>query len=154
MQKVQERQQKLLEIIKENRVFSQEELVAKLAEKGIVTTQATLSRDLRKLHIIKGAHEGYKVSEANRSRQPGPGVGVLRVEMNLPVCVIHTQVGYAPVVATYLDRHPVEPVMGTVAGDDTVIMAIRKGFTENQILTALSAIFPEIDDRFILFPEQ
>ena len=80
-------------------------------------------------------------------------MGVIRVEMNLPVCVIYTQVGFAPAVATYLDRHPLAPVMGTVAGDDTVIMAIRKGFNEDQILEALSKIFPDIRDKFVLMPE-
>lgn len=43
--------------------------------------------------------------------------------------------------------------MGTVAGDDTVIMAIRKGFNEDQILEALSKIFPDIRDKFVLMPE-
>lgn len=153
MQKNQTRQQALLEIIGAQKIFSQEELIQKLAERGINATQATLSRDLKALKIIKVTREGYKLPQTSKPSPNGMAMGVIRVEMNLPVCVIYTQVGFAPAVATYLDRHPLAPVMGTVAGDDTVIMAIRKGFNEDQILEALSKIFPDIRDKFVLMPE-
>ena len=123
MQKNQTRQQALLEIIGSQKIFSQEELIQKLAERGINATQATLSRDLKALKIIKVTREGYKLPQTSKPSPNGMAMGVIRVEMNLPVCVIYTQVGFAPAVATYLDRHPLAPVMGTVAGDDTVARA-------------------------------
>lgn len=154
MQKIQSRQQALREIISSEQVFSQEELMNKLAERGIKATQATLSRDLKTLHIIKVPREGYKISQARSTSPSGLGIGITGVEINGPITVIRTQVGFAPAVATYLDRHPLPPVMGTVAGDDTVILAIRKGYDEEQILKALSTILPDIEDRYILSPEQ
>ena len=153
MQKNQTRQKALLEIIGSEKIVSQEELIQKLAEKGITATQATLSRDLKALKITKVTREGYKLPQNGKPSLNGMAMGVIRVEMNLPVCVVYTQVGFAPAVATYLDRHPLAPVMGTVAGDDTVIMAIRKGFNEDQILEALSKIFPDIREKFVLMPE-
>ncbi len=154
MQKIQSRQQALREIISSEQVFSQEELMAKLAERGIKATQATLSRDLKALHIIKVPHEGYRISQTRSTSPSGLGIGITGVEINGPITVIRTQVGFAPAVATYLDRHPLAPVMGTVAGDDTVILATRKGYNEEQILKALSTILPDIEDRYILSPEQ
>lgn len=154
MQKIQSRQQALREIISSEQVFSQEELISKLAAKGIRATQATLSRDLKALHIIKIPREGYKLSQNARPTAGGLGMGITGVEINGPITVIRTQVGFAPAVATFLDRHPLEPVMGTVAGDDTVILAIRKGYNEEQILQALSKILPDIRDRYITSPEE
>ena len=61
--------------------------------------------------------------------------------------------GFAPAVATFLDRHPLPPVMGTVAGDDTVIIATRKGYSEDQILDSLSKILPDIRDRYVTSTE-
>lgn len=154
MQKIQTRQQALREIIGTEQVFSQEDLIAKLAKRGIVATQATLSRDLKALHIIKVPREGYKLSQNTHPTPSGLGIGITGVEINGPITVIRTQVGFAPAVATYLDRHPLAPVMGTVAGDDTVIIATRKGYNEDQILDALTKILPDIRDRYILSPEQ
>ena len=149
MQKIQTRQQALREIIGTEQVFSQEDLIAKLAKRGIIATQATLSRDLKALHIIKVPREGYKLSQNTHPTPSGLGIGITGVEINGPITVIRTQVGFAPAVATYLD-----PVMGTVAGDDTVIIATRKGYNEDQILDALTKILPDIRDRYILSPEQ
>ena len=153
MQKIKSRQNALLEIVGKERIFSQEELIDKLAQRGITTTQATLSRDLQALHIIKVPREGYKLPQQARPATSGLSMGIVSVEINLPICAIRTQVGFAPAVATFLDRHPLAPFMGTVAGDDTVIIAIRKGFNEEQILDALSKILPDIRDRYILIPE-
>jgi transcriptional regulator of arginine metabolism len=153
MQKIQSRQQALREIISSEQVFSQEDLMAKLSERGISATQATLSRDLKALHIIKVPHQGYKLSQTTHPTPSGLGIGITGVEINLPITVIRTQVGFAPAVATFLDRHPLPPVMGTVAGDDTVMIVSRKGFNENQILDALSKILPDIRDRYVVSPE-
>ena len=149
MQKNQARQQALLEVIGSRKIFSQEELLEALAQKGIKATQATLSRDLKLLKIIKVSREGYRLPEAARPATSGLAIGIMSIEINGPICVIHTQRGYAPAVATFLDRNPSAPVMGTVAGDDTVILAIRRGFSDDQILQALSKIFPDIRERFI-----
>ncbi len=153
MQKIQSRQQALREIISTEQVFSQEDLMAKLSERGISATQATLSRDLKALHIIKVPRQGYKLSQNAHPTPSGLGIGITGVEINGPITVIRTQVGFAPAVATFLDRHPLPPVMGTVAGDDTVIIATRKGYSEDQILDSLSKILPDIRDRYITATE-
>ena len=153
MSKTKDRQKILMDILNAEAVFSQEELIQKLAARGIPVTQSTLSRDLKALHVVKVPREGYRASEGARPAGGGIGIGIVSIEFNLPVAVIKSQVGFAPAIATYLDRHPLAPIMGTLAGDDTVILAIRKGYTASQTLDVLSRLFPDIRDRYIMIPE-
>lgn len=139
-----------MEIIGQESVFNQEELLVKLAKKGISTTQATLSRDLKALNIIKVTGQGYKVQQNTRPT-PVSSVanGIMSIEFNGILAVIKTQVGFAPAVATYVDRHSIAPIMGTVAGDDTVLLILRQGYTTEQTLQALSVYFPRIWEQMI-----
>ena len=150
MPNIQNRQKALLEIIGQESVFNQEELLVKLAKKGISTTQATLSRDLKALNIIKVTGQGYKVQQNTRPT-PVSSVanGIMSIEFNGILAVIKTQVGFAPAVATYVDRHSIAPIMGTVAGDDTVLLILRQGYTTEQTLQALSVYFPRIWEQMI-----
>ena len=143
------RQQAILEIIGQESVYSQEELIEKLSLRGIAATQATLSRDLKALNIQKIPGEGYvgKKKQPMRSIPSSLSGSIVSIEFALPLAVIKTPVGFAPALATYLDRHPSAPVMGTIAGDDAVFLAIRKGFSEHQTLDALEQILPGIRSR-------
>lgn len=144
MQDIKARQTALLEIVEEERLFSQEELIEKMSERGIITTQATLSRDLKVLNIRKVPGEGYKHSLASRKPSPSVVNGIIRVEISFPLAVIRTLEGYAAAVATYLDQHPTDCVLGTLAGDDTVLLGLRQGYTPNQVLSALEDSMPGI----------
>ena len=147
MQNIKSRQAALLEIVGTENVFSQEELIEKMNQRGIVTTQATLSRDLKALNIRKLAGEGYKLSLAARPASPSVVNGIIRVEISFPLAVIRTQEGYAAAVATYLDQHPTDSILGTLAGDDTVLLGLRQGYTPDQVIAALEKCMPGIIDR-------
>lgn len=147
MQNIKSRQSALLEIVGNESVFSQEELIEKMSERGIATTQATLSRDLKALNIRKLPGEGYKQAPASRPASPSVVNGIVRVEISFPLAVIRTLEGYAAAVATYLDQHPTDSILGTLAGDDTVLLGLRQGYTPDQVLAALEQSMPGIMNR-------
>jgi len=144
MQNIQMRQKALLQIIGQEHVSSQEELQQKLAQMGIETTQATLSRDLKSLHVIKVPGEGYRIPQNTRPVLTTVPQGIISIEFSGQIAVIKTQTGFAPAVATYIDHHPSRPVMATLAGDDVVFLALRQGFNQEETLKALSKAFPHI----------
>lgn len=149
MGKIQTRQQALLEIVGKEKVFSQEDLIQKLATRGIEATQATLSRDLKMLNIKKLPGQGYKLPHEHQPSAKGMGIGVMSLEINGNIAVLRTQLGFAPALALYLDRHPSAPIMGTIAGDDTVLLALRQGYSPEQLVDALSILLSDIRDRVI-----
>lgn len=149
MQNIKSRQQALLEIVGNETLFSQEELIERMSARGIATTQATLSRDLKALHIRKLPGEGYRLPQTVTREAASPSVvnGIIRLEISFPLAVIRTQEGYAAAVATYLDQHPTDSILGTLAGDDTVILGLRQGYTPKQVLAALEQCMPGILSR-------
>lgn len=122
----QRRQALIRKLVGATPVRSQSALSALLKREGVACTQATLSRDLRELGMVKGA-SGY--TEPGGSA-PEPA-GVVRAARALllearaagTLVVIRTPPGAAPSLALELDRTPPEGVLGTVAGDDTVFAA-------------------------------
>lgn len=117
------RQGQILRLIRGRRIHTQEQLAGELAEVGIAATQVTLSRDIRELGLVKTA-EGYRQVEA----PPGPGISSVAPEFlwdaiaarNL--LVLKTAPGHANTVAIALDRENWSEVIGTVAGDDTILV--------------------------------
>ncbi len=140
------RQEALAEIIGSRKVRTQEELVRALAEKQITVTQATLSRDLKEISAVKvtDPREGfyYRIQKkpAERSRLP-----IDSIDISGQMCVLHCQPGLASAVASVVDKSQIEGVMGTVAGDDTVFVALRENVDRKRLETALKAIFNIID---------
>ena len=144
------RQQAILDIIQAGPVYSQDELALRLREKGISSTQATLSRDLKSLRISKVPGEGYVVPAQGRSLSTDFMSGILRIMFSGNLGVIKTRPGLANAVAVLIDNHMVFPVLGTIAGDDTILLILRSGSTSDDVLDALSHIFPEIKNRYVL----
>ena len=143
------RQQAILDIIQAGPVFSQDELALRLKEQGISSTQATLSRDLKALRISKVPGEGYVVPARGRSLSSDFTSGILRIQFSANLGVIRTRPGLANAVAVLIDNHMVFPVLGTIAGDDTILLILRDGFSPEGVLDALTPLFPEIKNRFI-----
>jgi transcriptional regulator of arginine metabolism len=119
------RQGQILNLIRNRRLHTQEELAAALRAQGISATQVTLSRDIRELGLIKTPH-GY--SETPSSTPPGPDfvqvarefLRDVRVAQNL--LVLRTPPGHANALASALDHADWPDVAGTIAGDDTVLV--------------------------------
>lgn len=147
MQNMQLRQQTLIRILHEEAVYSQEELQAKLRLQGIETTQATLSRDLKALQVTKRPGEGYRLPE--QKARPAEREEVLPeitgIDFSGSVAVLHTRPGFAPAVAGILDRRTLFPILGTVAGYDTVLVVIRQGQDPAFVREALASVFPDAD---------
>ena len=122
------RQNAILTLVDEAPVPSQEELQSRLRRKGFRVGQATLSRDIRKLGLVKSAR-GYQVSAGDASGQPMlPSVEhlirefVLEVREAQNLLVLKTTVGSASPVAVAIDSTDWEEVVGTVGGDDTILI--------------------------------
>ena len=127
----QGRQQLISELISSQPVQSQEQLVDLLSQRGVETTQTTLSRDLTELKVFKGPN-GYALPDAVAMAQPTT-TELKRVLENLLVSiaqagtlvVLRTRPGRAQPIGYELDRGQLPLVVGTLAGDDTLFIATR-----------------------------
>ncbi len=116
----EERQRAILEMVRERPVQTQQELVKALVERGFSATQATVSRDIQELGLVRtgsGYRVGTPVSVASELV-----LSMTRVEF---LMVVRTPPGTANLVARAIDEGGLEGVAGTVAGDDTIIVVLR-----------------------------
>ncbi|MBI4165148.1 MAG: ArgR family transcriptional regulator [Acidobacteria bacterium] len=126
------RRNQILEILRSEAVRTQEALRKKLARRGIVVTQATVSRDIEELGLVK-RRSGYRLPDAppdaNAPAPPQPAATIILKEFVREVLqaaalvVVKTSPGNAHSVGVALDAGRWEEVVGTVAGDDTVFIA-------------------------------
>jgi transcriptional regulator of arginine metabolism len=114
-----QRHQAILALVNRGSVHTQQELAEALARRGLRTTQATISRDIQELGLVRSV-SGYRSSAALVREL------VLSVEMIEPVAVIKTPPGTANLVARRIDEAALAGVAGTVAGDDTIIAVLRR----------------------------
>ena len=115
----QRRQAAILDLVGRNRIRSQQELAAALASLGVAATQATVSRDVQELGLVRTA-EGYRAA-GGRTFPPGLVVDVKVVQF---LAVVKTPPGTANLVAYAIDNAELPGVVGTVAGDDTIIAVL------------------------------
>jgi transcriptional regulator of arginine metabolism len=128
MNKVYRRTQ-ILDLLRTEPVGTQDELRRKLARRGIHVTQATVSRDIEELALVK-TREGYRPAEAaERPAPPQPTLSIILKEFLTDtrqaanLVILKTHPGNAHTVAAALDGEPWEEVVGTIAGDDTIFVA-------------------------------
>jgi transcriptional regulator of arginine metabolism len=157
----EERIQMIRKIISGEVISSQDHLQSRLMEIGMDVTQATLSRDLKSLHVIKVSNEktGYiyrlpekeifDQSPANRdlSRMNFLAEGVLGIEFSGNLGVMKTLPGYAGGIALAIDNSNSPEIMGTIAGDDTILLVMREGIGRNDVIRALVTIMPKLENR-------
>lgn len=121
------RQNRIKELLKEKIFCNQEELVKTLSEEGIEVTQATLSRDFQELGVVRtSAAEGSRytlnVEEAGNQIRKLISFEILSVEFNEMVIIVRTLAGRAQGVAHYIDKLNSKLILGTIAGDDTIMI--------------------------------
>ncbi|HET9781189.1 MAG TPA: arginine repressor [Candidatus Dormibacteraeota bacterium] len=114
-----ERQSAILELVNRGSAHTQQEIAAALARKGMRATQATISRDIQELGLVRSG-AGYRSSAAMVREL------VLSVELIEPMAVIRTPPGTANLVARRIDEAALPGIAGTVAGDDTIIAVLRQ----------------------------
>ncbi len=134
------RHQLIRAAIRKGGIASQEHLAEVLAASGVEATQATLSRDLRDLGVMKGP-EGYVLPGATAPSPTADGdlqralrTLMLKGETGGSIAVLHTGPGRAPLLALEIDRAGLKPVLGTVAGDDTIFVATRSNRDASRLL--------------------
>ena len=129
-----ERRAKIIELIGNYEIETQEELVERLLAAGYSVTQATISRDIRELKLTKvpvgdGARQKYTLlqGETNLYQKYVRVLqdGLLTLEQAENLLVIKTISGMAMAVAAAIDKLEISGVVGTIAGDDTVMCAVR-----------------------------
>lgn len=148
------RQASIKELVKAGMVHSQEELQELLNERGFAATQATLSRDMKALGIVK-MHDpefgySYRLPYSSESGKVSAAKtlsteGIVSIEFSSSLAVIKTRPGYASVIGAILDASRLDSLMGTIAGDDTVLIVIRESFSRAGVLDSLSAVLPGIE---------
>ena len=136
------RQGQILKLIRGKRVLTQDELAEELRKQGISATQVTLSRDIRDLRLVK-TREGY---QEMAPEERGPAFPVLAAEFVLDVrcaqnlVVLKTAPGHANSVAVALDQDEWPEVVGTIAGDDTILVITPDSATAEVVQEKLMTI--------------
>ena len=139
------RRSQILELLQHEAVTTQEELRKRLARCGIRVTQATVSRDIEELGLVK-TREGYRLPEAAEPAPPQPPLSVVlkefvrEVSQALNLVIVKTHPGNAHTVAAVLDAEQWPEVAGTVAGDDTIFVATARARDAARVRKKLLAI--------------
>ncbi|KPK82073.1 MAG: hypothetical protein AMS27_14920 [Bacteroides sp. SM23_62_1] len=145
-------------ILEKQRISSQEELIKQLRKKGFHLTQATLSRDLKFIRAgrIPDPEKGYVYFiPSGRGEQENilikdnfPLNGFLSIDFAWHLGVLKTMPGYANSIASAIDRMDSYNILGTVAGDDTILIIPREGVTRNDVLNELTRLIPDLAKTF------
>ena len=147
-------------ILSTQEVGSQEELLNELAKEGFTLTQATLSRDLHQLRVVKtvGVQGKYRyvLTRPHQYRHDGtegemrpiaPVMevnGFLSIKFSGNIAVIRTKPSYASTLAYHIDAYNFPEVVGTIAGDDTVMLVVSENATRGAVLKALRSLIPNL----------
>lgn len=128
------RQAKILELIQKNEIETQEELLDYLKQENYRVTQATVSRDIRELKLtkvaLKGGRQKYAVLSERAADMADKYARILKdgfvsMDMAQNILVIKTVAGMAMAVAAALDAMQCHEIVGSIAGDDTIMCAVR-----------------------------
>lgn len=144
------RQNKILELIDEYEISTQEALIQKLAEHGFDSTQTTISRDIRQLRLIKGptGRGTYKyVAPEVRKGNDAPGHNsaltdaVIKIESAQNLIVVKTMAGMANAIAVCIDSLKIKDIIGSVAGDDTILLVLKTTEKAEAVEAELKSVF-------------
>lgn len=142
---VSARRAKAISLIESGAVHSQSDLVVLLKKSGFRVTQATASRDLEEIGAVRARDKNgvsiYKISgstdEALARISPVPSKLILSIDHSANLTVIHTPPGAAQFLASSLDHAHLTGVIGTIAGDDTIILVTKKATGGAQVAKEL-----------------
>lgn len=151
------------EIIATRDISGQDDILIELANRGFSLTQATLSRDIKELQIAKVpdglGNYRYRlapntVARQINSEQTPLGSDLIRncavsLEFSGQIAVLKTRPGYASVVADLIDKAQCNSIMGTLAGDDTVLLIMRQNSHPAEVIISLSQWLPDIEQKVL-----
>ena len=122
------RRAKVISLVESGVIHSQADLVKELKKSGYKVTQATASRDLEEVGAVRGSH-GYQLANSSDdalSRILTTEKLIISVEASGNLAVVRTPPGGAQLLASNLDHAGIKSIIGTIAGDDTVMVVSRK----------------------------
>ncbi|MCK8826617.1 arginine repressor [Natroniella acetigena] len=142
---------KIMELVKEEEIQTQEQLAVRLREEGFNITQATVSRDIKQLGLIKKpiGEGGYKYSLSPNQREKVNinsrikrvfQDSVVKIDYSDNLVVVKALPGTAPGVAALLDNSEWEHVIGTIAGDDTILMIVKPKDAVKDVIESLESL--------------
>lgn len=143
------RQDAIIRIIENHTVETQQQLARLLTEAGFDVTQATVSRDIRKLKLSKvpdgNGHQKYALLRADEKHLSSKYVNVLKegfvsMDMAQNILVVKTVSGMAMAVAAAIDAMKYPQIVGSIAGDDTIMMAIRSVDDTKELMSEISLL--------------
>jgi transcriptional regulator of arginine metabolism len=137
------RHQKILEIISAKSIATQQELAAHLSRRGFAATQSSVSRDIVKLGLTK--LDGYYIAPEDAVKVGGPVTGIDTAGDN--IIVVRTEVGLAQPAALTIDRANIDEIVGTVAGDDTILIAVKNAAAQRLALKKIVKLFTPARNR-------
>lgn len=153
MQSRIDRQRKILELVSQQDIATQTDLEKALRKSGFSVTQATLSRDIRELGLIKTANGGrYKYASrqniSNTTTSPHTTHAILaglkrfvkNIDWSGNTVVVVTDSGAAPPVAEAIDRLEIPEILGTVAGDNTILIVVHRDSTAKKVTKQLQSL--------------
>ncbi len=145
-------------LISSTEIGSQEELLGILRSHGFSLTQATLSRDLKQLKVAKAATPSgsyvyvlpndamYRRLSTDMSFPPNIPInnGYKSIHFSGNMAIIRTRPGYAACIAYDIDNADFEDILGTIAGDDTILLVLREGANRQKVRESLVKIIPNL----------
>ena len=138
-----ERLDAICRIIQAEKIGNQEELLKQLENSGFQVTQATLSRDIKQLKVVKVHDENgnyvYRLPDYPALKQPVKEQTQHHpnIEFSGNLAVVKTRPGYAMGIASDIDTHAPHEILATIAGDDTILIIPRDGVNKDRIIKAL-----------------
>lgn len=148
------RQNKILELISQREIGTQDELAQLLSDAGFAVTQATISRDIRELKITKVPVDGgrqryvsfYRTETSQNSRKRFGWIlreSVVSMDTAQNILVIRTGAGMAMAVAAAIDGIKIPSIVGSLAGDDTVFCAVKSAGEATDVLEEINTLVRE-----------
>lgn len=152
------RQLAIKQAIIDGRISNQDELLHLMKDQGFELTQATLSRDLRILKVAKVSDqalgyvyvipEGAQIeSQRENSRIDFLADGFRDLQFSGNLAVMKTMPGYASSLAVVIDTAAPYEIIGTIAGDDTILIIMREGITHSDLVNSLILVMPKLEDK-------
>lgn len=146
-------------IIQRQRINSQEALLKAMQRLGFRLTQATLSRDLKELKAVKQYQEEtdeyvYIIPESsedvfvNQANATFPLSEIISVAFSDNICVIRTRPAFANGIAILIDKARCPEILGTIAGDDTIMLVSKEKVSRKKVKEALKQIIPGIEEKW------
>ena len=140
-------------IVQNERVANQDELLEKLRVAGFDITQATLSRDLKQMKVVKapdgeGGHAYVlptdslyeRIYKAQAAYEKQMHSGYLSLQFSGNIAVMKTRPGYASGIAYEIDEHKMPSVLATVAGDDTILLVLKEGADRSEFRREITTV--------------